>query len=112
MAIDLTGKVCLITGASEGVGHGLVQGFLNRGAHVAAGLFNSAQSAPKAAEAFTVMMDVTHPGQVESAIDQVVARFGRIDVLINNAGIYPRCSADSITPADWRRVLDTNLDGT
>jgi 3-oxoacyl-[acyl-carrier protein] reductase len=112
MSIDLTNKVCLITGADEGLGFGLVQGFLKRGAKVAAGLLQPERSIPLVAPAFGVPMDVTQPDQVEAAIAAVVARFGRIDVLINNAGIYPRIPADEVSPEDWLRVQDVNLNGT
>ena len=112
MAIDLTNKVCLITGADEGVGFGLAQGFVQRGAHVAAGLlkpddFNSSDDS-----IFGVPMDVTDPDQIESAVAAVIEKFGRIDVLINNAGIYPRIPADEVSPEDWLRVQDVNLNGT
>jgi NAD(P)-dependent dehydrogenase (short-subunit alcohol dehydrogenase family) len=112
MAIDLTGKVCLITGADEGIGHGLVHGFVKRGAHVAAGLLEPGRFAATVAPALALPMDVTKPGQVTSAVAQVVAHFGRLDVLINNAGIYPRCPADQLTLEKWRQVHDVNLDGT
>lgn len=112
MAIDLTDKVCLITGADEGLGHGLVHGFLQRGAKVAAGLLHADTSAARVAPALAVQMDVTVADQVAAAIAQVIAHFGRLDVLVNNAGIYPRCAADEMTFADWRRVLEVNLDGT
>lgn len=112
MAIDLTGKVCLITGADEGIGYGLVQGFLKRGAQVAAGLLQPDKFGARVAPAFAVPMDVTNPAQVTAAFDAVIAKFGRIDVLINNAGIYPRCPADELTFEKWRQVHDINLDGT
>lgn len=111
MAITLTGKVCVITGAGEGVGRGLVHGFLKRGASVAAGVRSLETSAQKVASAFAVLMDVTKAAEVESAIEQVASHFGRIDVLINNAGIYPRRPADMMNFTDWKQVLDTNLDG-
>lgn len=113
MATDLTDKVCLITGADEGVGFGLVQGFLKRGAKVAAGLLNPSDSSARIpSSALGVPMDVTRPDQVDSAIAQVVAEFGRLDVLVNNAGIYPRAPADEVTPEDWLRVQDVNINGT
>jgi|UniRef100_UPI00404B6B3F NAD(P)-dependent dehydrogenase (short-subunit alcohol dehydrogenase family) len=112
MAIDLTGKVCLITGADEGIGQGVLQGFLKRGAKVAGGLLNPDKFAARCAPAFTVAMDVTKPEQIEAAVAQVVAHFGRIDVLVNNAGIYPRCPADEMTYADFEKVRQVNLDGT
>lgn len=112
MAIDLTNKVCLITGADEGLGFGTAMGFLKRGAKVAVGLLNAEKSAARTAPAFAVPMDVTKPEQVEAAIAQVIEHFGRIDVLINNAGIYPRCPADEMTYDDYKKLREVNLDGT
>lgn len=112
MAINLNGKVCLITGADKGIGRSLVEGFIKRGAQIAAGMLSSDHLSTLPSEVLSVKMDVTNSDQVATAISQVISRFGRIDVLINNAGIYPRKSAASITLADWRNVLDTNLDGT
>ncbi len=98
MPSDLTKKVCVITGAGEGVGRGLALGFAQRGAVSVAG-------------AWAVKMDVTKADEVKAAVEQIIARHGRIDVWINNAGIYPRQPADEMTLADWRKILDTNLDG-
>jgi 3-oxoacyl-[acyl-carrier protein] reductase len=109
MPLDLSSKVCLVTGADEGLGFGLVQGFLTRGAHVAAGLLHPERSQPRVAPAFGVPMDVTQPDQVAAAVAAVVEKFGRIDVLINNAGIYPRIPADEVTPEDWLRVQDSSM---
>jgi len=111
MAIELTDKVCVITGAGEGVGRGLVHGFLRRGAHAIGGVRSLEKSAVAVAPAWAVKLDVTKPAEVKSAVDAIIARHGRIDVWINNAGIYPRQAADEMTTEDWRRILDTNLDG-
>ena len=111
MAIELTDLVCVVTGAGEGVGRGVVAGFVKRGARVVAGLRNLQKSAANVAPARAVQMDVTRDDEVHAAVDSIVARYGRIDVLINNAGIYPRKRADEMTFADWRQVLDVNLDG-
>jgi len=111
MAIDLTGLVCLITGADEGIGNALVRGFLQRGAKVGAGLLHAAKSATKVRPAISLQMDVTRAGQVNAAVAKMVKTFGRIDVLVNNAGIYPWKAADELTLAEWRKVLDVNLDG-
>src|SRR5687767_1546694 len=101
MAVELKNLVCLITGADEGIGRGLVRGFLGRGARVAAGLLDAAQAASGVLPALALQMDVTQPEQVQSAIAKTLAEFGRIDVLINNAGVYPRRPADVMTYADW-----------
>jgi len=111
MAIELTDKVCVITGAGEGVGRGVALGFIKRGAKVVAGVRNFAKSAAVVAPAWAVKLDVTRADEVRAAVEAIVARHGRIDVWINNAGIYPRRPADQMTMAEWRRILDTNLDG-
>jgi 3-oxoacyl-[acyl-carrier protein] reductase len=111
MAIELTNRVCVVTGAGEGVGRGLVHGFLKRGAQVVAGVRSLEKSAAVVAPAWAVKLDVTKTLEVRQAVDAIIARHGRIDVWINNAGIYPRKPVDEMTEADWRRVLDTNLDG-
>ncbi|HND60762.1 MAG TPA: SDR family NAD(P)-dependent oxidoreductase [Opitutaceae bacterium] len=111
MAIDLTGKVCVITGAGEGVGRGLVLGFQRRGAQAIGGVRSLEKSAAALAPAWAVKFDVTRPDEIRAAVDAILARHGRIDVWINNAGIYPRHPADRMTTEEWRRVIDTNLDG-
>jgi 3-oxoacyl-[acyl-carrier protein] reductase len=58
-----------------------------------------------------MQLDVTKADEVRAAVEATVAHYGRIDVWVNNAGIYPRKRADEMTFADWRQVLDTNLDG-
>jgi len=111
MAIELTNQVCVITGAGEGVGHGLVLGFSRRGARVAACVLNRDDSVALPAETRCFKLDVTKNEDVQTAVESIVAHYGRIDVWINNAGIYPRKAADEMTFADWREVLDVNLDG-
>lgn len=112
MAVDLTNLVCLVTGADEGIGKGLVLGFLKRGAKVAAGLLHANPSAAGVKPALPLQMDVTRPDQVKTAVEKTVKEFGRIDVLINNAGIYPRKHAAELKFEHWRQVMDLNLDGT
>lgn len=111
MAIELKDLVCVVTGAGEGVGHGIVHGFLKRGARVVAGVLSLENSTAAVAPAWAVKVDVTRTDEVKRAVDDIIARHGRIDVWINNAGIYPRLPADEMTLSEWRRILDTNLDG-
>ena len=111
MAIELTDKVCVITGADEGIGRGLVSGFMKRGARSVAGLLHLEESGAGVAPAMAVQMDVTKEEEIRRAVEQVIARFGRIDVWVNNAGIYPRKAADELTFAEWRQLLEVNLDG-
>lgn len=111
MAVELTNLVCVVTGAGEGVGSGLVHGFLRRGACVVAGLLNLEHSAADVAPAHPLQLDVTKLDEVYAAVATIIDRYGRIDVWINNAGIYPRKTADRMTHNDWHQVLDINLTG-
>ena len=96
MPLDLSSKVCLVTGADEGLGFGLVQGFLTRGAHVAAGLLHPERSQPRVAPAFGVPMDVTQPDQVAAAVaDQVKGARARAEA------VAAQLSAP-ITVIDWQ----------
>ena len=111
MAIELTDLVCVVTGAGEGVGRGIVAGFLQRGARAIAAVRSLEKSAAVVAPAHAVKLDVTRADEVREAVETIISKYGRIDVWINNAGIYPRKRADEMTFADWRHVLDLNLDG-
>jgi len=111
MGVELTNIVCLVTGAGAGIGNGLVHGFLRRGAKVGAGLRDAEKSTPQILPALPLPMDVTDADQITESVAAVIGEFGRIDVLINNAGIDPRLPADELTYDEWRRVLDLNLDG-
>lgn len=107
----LKNSTCLITGADAGVGRGLALGFLERGARVGAGLLDAKKSASRVRGAVALQMDVTRPEQVSAAVKSFVRKTGRIDVLINNAGIYPRKAAEMMTIADWQRIMEINLTG-
>lgn len=109
--MDLTDKVCLITGCDAGVGLGLARGFLKRGARVGAGFLNREQSKGQVEEALPLQLDVTRGDQVEASVEAVLEAYGRLDVLINNAGVYPRCRAEDLDYEQWRNVHDINLDG-
>ncbi|MEZ5278705.1 MAG: SDR family oxidoreductase [Opitutaceae bacterium] len=112
MGVELNDLVCVISGAAEGIGFGLVQGFGRRGGRVVAALYDLPAFRDKVKPAFPVALDVTSPASVESAVAAIMERFGRIDVWVNNAGIYPRKPADEMTAEDWESVVGVNLHGT
>jgi NAD(P)-dependent dehydrogenase (short-subunit alcohol dehydrogenase family) len=107
--------VAVVTGASSGLGRGIARALLGAGWQVAlAGrradqLHETAQSAESA---LVVPTDVTSAPSVASLFDAVRQRWGRLDLLVNNAGSFgPAAAVDEIELADWQRVVDTNLTG-
>jgi len=107
-------KVAVVTGAARGIGLATAQLLAERGYDIAlvdidaATLSRAAQSLPRA---LAIECDVADPAQVKSAVDKVQARFGRIDALVNNAGIAVFKPLLQTTFEEWSRVLDVNLSG-
>jgi 2-dehydro-3-deoxy-D-gluconate 5-dehydrogenase len=113
---DLTGKVAIVTGGNGGIGLGMARGLAAHGATVVvagrnagktAGAVNELQALGATADGVTV--DVRDEASVSRMVADAVARFGRLDVLVNNAGINIRKPPQDLTLAEWREVLDTNL---
>jgi len=114
----LSGRVALVTGASSGLGRHFAQRLAQHGATVVIAARRvdalaalADELAAQGATAHAVALDVREPASVERAVADSVARAGRIDVLINNAGVALTKPALLTTDADWRSVIDTNLDG-
>lgn len=108
MAIDLSNRVCLITGAAQGIGAAVAHGFAHRGAAVIATDLKEPQCDDAA---LNLAWDVTDANRAANIVDIVMQRFGRIDALVANAGAYPRDPWHEISPDRWREVLALNLDG-
>jgi NAD(P)-dependent dehydrogenase (short-subunit alcohol dehydrogenase family) len=116
----LEDKVTLITGASQGLGKALALAFAKEGAKVVVNARSEESIRPVAeeiegtgAEVLAVAADVSKSADVERMIDETVGRFGRIDVLVNNAGLLgPRVRIVEYPEDEWRRVIDANLTGT
>ena len=103
--------VIVITGASAGIGAATAARFLDQGWSVAL-LARRTEPMPDQPRALPLACDVTDEAQVEAAFAEVVARFGRIDVLFNNAGkMIPGSLIDELSVADWRAMVDVNLTG-
>ena len=113
--IDLTGRVALVTGASRGIGKAIAMKLASRGAQVVAAA--RGENARATADEITasggkaeaIALDVTEPGAAEATIAATVGKHGRIDVLVNNAGITRDQLLLRMKRADWDAVLGTNL---
>jgi NAD(P)-dependent dehydrogenase (short-subunit alcohol dehydrogenase family) len=102
----LGGQVCLVTGAGRGIGAAVADALADSGATVVRGLRD-------AAGADGVQMDVTDLDQIRGAVEQVVAQHGRLDVLVNNAGIGPpETPAEEVSAEDFDATVQLNLRGT
>jgi len=116
---SLRGKVAVVTGGSRGIGLAIARALVADGVQVAitgrsAAHLSSARpkieaAGPGAVE--TLQADVRNHEAVRGAIDAAVARFGGLDILINNAGVGLFSDVASMTPAQWAEVIDTNLTG-
>ena len=117
---DLAGKVVFITGAGSGIGRAMADAFAINGAQLAlldinAELLGKAQQELQAAypgiQVETCVASINDDVAVENAVAAAHARFGRIDVLLNNAGISMNKPTLELAAADWRRAIDINLNG-
>ena len=100
-------KVAVVTGGARGIGMAVAKKFLSQGDKVAILDLDAAV----VGDAYSLRCDVSNPQQVKTSIDSIVARFGRIDALVNNAGIAVFKPLLETTYEEWTRVLDVNLTG-
>ncbi len=114
----LDGKVAVVTGASSGLGAVFARALAEAGADVALGARRAdrlaeTRAAVEAAgrRAIAVATDVAKPEDCQALVDAAVAEFGRVDVLVNNAGVGTAVPATRETPEQFRQVLDVNLHG-
>jgi NAD(P)-dependent dehydrogenase (short-subunit alcohol dehydrogenase family) len=122
MSLDqfkLNGRVALITGGTGGLGVAMAQALADAGAHVVVTSRNQ-KKAEEAASKITettgqrvvgIAADVTDSGQINAMVQSVINEFGRIDILINNAGINIRKPIEEFKDEEWDRVQETNLKG-
>ena len=113
---DLTGKVCIVTGAGRGIGRGIAEGLARHGATRGAGRphrGDAGRSRRRDRRAGVIhVADVAKEADVIALRDAVLARHGRIDVLVNNAGINPIFRGIERTSLeDWQSIIDINLTG-
>ncbi|MFC3125138.1 SDR family NAD(P)-dependent oxidoreductase [Pseudoroseomonas globiformis] len=110
------GKVVIVTGAGSGIGEGAARRFSAEGAMVVlsgrtAGKLEKAARGLDPERTLLHAADVSDPAQVQELIDATLRRFGRLDVLVNNAGIAVMGPVDDISLEDWRKVMATDVDG-
>lgn len=115
----LSGKTAFITGGGTGIGRACALAFASEGAQVAiagrrveplASVVKEIEAA--AGEAMALPCDVTNPAAVQAALDQADQKFGKVNIVVNNAGVAVVATAEHTSDADWNRVLTTNLTGT
>ncbi len=106
-------QTVLVTGGSRGIGRGIVQSFLAQGARVAL-VDLKPQAPPDAPKDRLILLhgDVSRAEDCERAVERCYTEWGELDVLVNNAGIYPNRPVVEMEFDDWRQVFATNLDGT
>lgn len=115
---NIEGKVVVITGASSGLGEATARHLAGHGARVVLGARRAEhiealarEIAGAGGQARAVATDVTQPEQVQRLVDDAVQAFGRLDVLLNNAGLMPHSPLERRRIADWDRMIDVNLKG-
>jgi NAD(P)-dependent dehydrogenase (short-subunit alcohol dehydrogenase family) len=110
---DFAGRVVLITGAARGLGRAAAERFHERGACVAVNARDAARAGAVADRlgdrALAVAGDLTSDGVVDDIVRRTLDRFGRLDVLVNNAGIAPSTRLGDMSPGEWRETVEVNL---
>jgi len=119
-SVSLKDRVALVTGGSRGIGRAAVECFVKLGANVivnyvrdekaASGVVSEAEAS--GVGALAVQADVSDPAQAQRLVDETVQRFGRVDFLVCNAGIWEGSAIDEMAEEVWDRTIDLNLKGT
>ena len=116
---DLSGRVAVVTGGTTGIGHAIALGLAEAGADVVASSRRTEQVEKVAAEieavgrrSLRVPSDVMDRSSLEKLHDAVLKEFGRVDILVNAAGVTYKAPTLETSEADWSRVIETNLTGT
>jgi NAD(P)-dependent dehydrogenase (short-subunit alcohol dehydrogenase family) len=116
---DLTGRVAIVTGGSIGLGRQIAEGLAEMGAQLVLCARNEERCRQAAEElqqlgvkAVALACDVKNPASIQELVDATLSQFGRIDILINNAGISWGAPVEEMRLEDWNKVIETNLTGT
>ena len=120
MKFSLQGKRALVTGGSRGIGRGIVLELVRHGVSVAACYNRESEDSKSLADhlqradgdSLMVQADLADEASIKGMTSQVRKRFGRVDVLVNNAGVVSHRLIQDLDTSEWRRTIDTNLTGT
>jgi len=113
-------EVAIVTGGSRGIGAAICEKLAEQGAKVVVNYVKNAGAAisvvqrikDKGGEGISIKCDVSDFNQVQEMIQKTFAEFGKIDILINNAGIFPQAFVEEVSPEKWRMAIEVNLIGT
>src|SRR5438128_1138202 len=117
MKVDLSGKVALVTGAARGIGQAIADVFAANGARVFytdVNLAGATEAAGRSPGARALALDVTDAGQIDAVLAEIVRDRGRLDVVVNNAGVNTmahRVPIDQFPVEEWGRIVRVDLDG-
>src|ERR1039458_8121972 len=117
MKVDLEGKFALVTGAARGIGKSIADTLSANGARVGYADIDPTvkEAAANSPSAFAVEMDISNEARVESAMAEVLKEFGRLDIMVNNAGVNTakhRVNIDQFPLEEWERIVKIDLTGT
>ncbi len=116
---NLAGKVAIVTGSSKGIGAGIAARLAMDGASIIVNYSRSVEDAEVVVKRITdaggkavaVKADISKPEQIKSLIDAAIEHYGRLDILINNAGVYKVATLDSVTPESFDEHFNLNVRG-
>jgi pteridine reductase len=120
VGVQAAGKIALVTGAAKRVGKSIALALAERGAHVVITYNNSASEAQATlreiealgVQGMALQGNITRSDDVNAVVQQTIDRFGRVDILVNNASNYYKTPFESLTEAQWDDLVGTNLKGT
>jgi len=113
--MDFTGKYVLVTGGSRGIGRAVAQAFAKHGAAAAINYNTNRQAAEETLQSLPggphliVQADVTQPASVQQLIETVTQKFGRVDIVVNNAGVFTHHPLEDVSFAEWQKAWQDTL---
>ncbi len=110
---DLTGKIAVVSGGAKGIGRGIVTALKKGGATIVIADIDEKTGRATAAELGTdfIALDVTSQSQCRTVVSEIREKYGRLDILCSNTGIFPQCTIKSMTEQDWDTMQKVNVKG-